>query len=119
MQCTSNKERREIAIKDKRELRSSEAGKIKIRIIKASMDEHWAEDNCGLRQYQTDFRGSEVCVVNQKLPVDMTEHCADRYGNDTANERDIQTKMQLLSQFAGVCHMLLFTAMITAWKIEH
>jgi hypothetical protein len=56
-QCTSNKERRGIAIKDKRESRSSEAGKIKIRIIKASMDEHWTEDKCG-------FRGSGVCVVN-------------------------------------------------------
>jgi hypothetical protein len=46
LQCTSNKERREIAIKDKRELRFSEAGKIKIRIIKRSMDEHWTEDKC-------------------------------------------------------------------------
>jgi hypothetical protein len=49
----------------------------------------------------------------------MTEHCVDRHGSDTANERDIQTKMQLLSQFADVCYMLLFTAMITAWMIEH
>lgn len=63
------------------------------------MDEHWTEDKCG-------FRGSGVCVVNQKLPVDMAEHCVDRYVTDTANERDIQTKMQLLSQFADVCYML-------------
>jgi hypothetical protein len=44
MHCISSKERREVAIKDKRESRSSEAG-----IINASMDERWTEGKCGLR----------------------------------------------------------------------
>jgi hypothetical protein len=53
--------------------------------------------------------------VNWKLQVNMTEHCVDRYGSDdTTDERDIQTKQQLLSRFAGACYMQTFTAMITA-----
>jgi hypothetical protein len=37
-----------MAIKDKRESRSSDAEKLKIKIIKINVDARWTEDRCGL-----------------------------------------------------------------------